>query len=70
LNDQDNAVHALRKLHVLGPDNIVEVDFKLARMLKDKDSVAAKRYLLDALAEAPRYRSAHQLLLEMQSSKP
>lgn len=70
LNDQNVAVHALRKLHVLGPDNLVEVDYKLARLLKDKDSVAARRYLLDALAEAPRYRAAHQLLLEMQINKP
>lgn len=70
LNDQEAAVKALQKLHVLGPDNIVEVDYKLARLLKDKDSAAAKRYLLDALAEAPRYRAGHQLLLEMQTNKP
>ncbi|CAN5915850.1 tetratricopeptide repeat protein [soil metagenome] len=70
LNDQSATVQALQKLHALEPDNMVEVNYKLARLLKNKDSVAAKRYLLDALAEAPRYQAAHQLLLEMQTHKP
>lgn len=70
LGDTDGAVHALQKLDMLGPDNKVDIDYKLARLLKDKDSAAAKRYLLDALAEAPRFQAGHQLLLEMQSSKP
>lgn len=70
INDPDTAVESLRKLHVLGPDNIVEVDFKLARLLQTKDSASAKRYLLDALMEAPRFRAGHQLLLEMQKAQP
>lgn len=70
LNDQDTAVRSLQKLHVLGPDNSVDVDYQLARLLQNKDPVAARHYLLDALAEAPRYRDGHQLLLEMQKTKP
>ena len=36
-----------------------------ARLLKDKNPVEAKRHVLMALAEAPRFRQAHRLLLEI-----
>ena len=35
------------------------------KLLKHKDRRAAKRHLLEALAEAPRLRAGHQLLLEL-----
>jgi tetratricopeptide (TPR) repeat protein len=66
----DDAVWALQKLMCLGPDHPVEVNFSLARLLREKDAPAAKRHLLDALAEAPRFRDGHKLLLELQSAKP
>lgn len=64
--DSDAAVAALRKLILLGPDNPVDVNYSLARHLQTKEPAAAKRYLLDALAEAPRYKEGLKLLLEMQ----
>jgi tetratricopeptide (TPR) repeat protein len=67
---QDVAIGALKKLMILGPDNPVETNFKLARLLKDKDRPAAKRYVLDALAEAPRFREGQRLLLQMQDPQP
>lgn len=65
--ESEVAVAALQKLLVLGPDNPVETNFKLARLLQDKDRAAARRYLLDALSEAPRFREGQRLLLKMQS---
>ncbi|RBP47906.1 tetratricopeptide repeat protein [Roseimicrobium gellanilyticum] len=70
LGNKDAAVWALQKLIFLGPDHPVEVNFSLARLLREKDDAAAKRHLLDALAEAPRFRDGHKLLLELQSAKP
>ncbi|QIF01205.1 tetratricopeptide repeat protein [Roseimicrobium sp. ORNL1] len=66
----EDAVWALQKLMFLGPDHPVEVNFALARLLREKDAPASKRHLLDALAEAPRFRDGHKLLLELQSTKP
>ncbi len=70
LGNTDEAVWALRKLMVLGPDHPVEANFSLARLLRPTDAVGAKRHLLDALAEAPRFRDGHTLLLEMQTPAP
>ncbi len=53
--------HALR----LDPANPSEVRFRLARLLQNEDETKARRYLLDSLADSPRYREAHGLLLEM-----
>jgi tetratricopeptide (TPR) repeat protein len=67
LGDADGAVWALGKLSVLGPDDPVQVNFALARLLQVKDRDAAKRHLLDALLEAPRFREGHKLLLQLQT---
>ena len=48
--------------------NVSEVRYRLARLLKSEDQKRSKRYLLDSLAEAPRYREAQKLLLEFQES--
>lgn len=69
LGDPDGAVWALGKLSVLGPNDPVEVNFALARLLQSKDRDAAKRHLLDALIEAPRFREGHKLLLQLQSAQ-
>lgn len=67
LGDTEGAVWALGKLSILGPDDPVEVNFALARLLQTKDREAAKRHLLDALLEAPRFRDGHKLLLQLQN---
>lgn len=61
--DREAAVKSFEKLLALKPVNPSEVRFRLARLLRSEDEVKAKRYLLDSLAEAPRYREAHGLLL-------
>jgi tetratricopeptide (TPR) repeat protein len=67
LHDPEGAIWALGKLSLLGPDDPVEVNFTLARLLQGKDPASAKRHLLDALLEAPRFREGHKLLLQLQS---
>ena len=63
------AVTSFEKLLKLRPANPSEVRFRLARLLKPEDEKRSKRYLLDALAEAPRYREAQELLLAFQPKK-
>lgn len=67
LNRPDEAIAGLKRVLILEPDNPPDICFRLARLLRGKDDGAAKRYLIDALVMAPRYREAHQLLLEMQT---
>ena len=65
LGQQQTAIAACRTLLNLQPDNPATVHFQLARLLHDQKDPAAKRHLLLALEEAPRFRAAYELLLEM-----
>ena len=44
------------------PINPADINFRLARVLREEDREASRRYALDALAEAPRHREALRLL--------
>jgi tetratricopeptide (TPR) repeat protein len=68
LHKDDAAIGALNKLLALGTDDPVEVNFRLARLLLTNDRAAAKRHLLDALADAPRFRDGQKLLLQMEET--
>ena len=59
------AVKSFESALLLDPANPSEVRFRLARNLKGDDPATAKRHLLDALADSPRYREAHGMLLEV-----
>jgi hypothetical protein len=50
---------------LLDPPDPAEVHFRLARLLRKAGDPAAKRHVLQALEEAPRFRDAHRLLLEI-----
>jgi tetratricopeptide (TPR) repeat protein len=65
----DGAIAAYRRVLALEPTDPAEVHLRLARLLRGRDPRAAKRHVLDALSEAPRYREAHKLLLEMAEVK-
>jgi tetratricopeptide (TPR) repeat protein len=65
LGRAEQAVQAYRHLLLLEPSDPVEVNYRLARLLQQRDPAAAKRYILEALADAPRFREGHQLLLKM-----
>jgi tetratricopeptide (TPR) repeat protein len=59
------AVESYRRLLLLDPADPVEVNYRLARLLRQRDPDAAKRHILEALADAPRFRQGHRLLLQI-----
>ena len=61
------AISAYRAMLALEPPDPAEVHFKLARLLRQAGSLEARRQVLQALEEAPRYREALRLLLEIES---
>lgn len=67
LGSLEQAVGLYQGLLLLDPSNPADVNFRLARILQEEDPDAAKRYLLETLADAPRFREAHRLLLKMRN---
>jgi hypothetical protein len=65
LGQPGQAVDSYRRLLLLDPADPAEVNFRLARLLQRQDPAAARRYVLDALADAPRFRDAYRLLLQL-----
>jgi hypothetical protein len=56
---------------LLDPPDPVGAHYQLARLLHETGDPAAKRHLLQALEDAPRFREGHRLLLEMtKTAKP
>ena len=65
LDDSDRAIAAWRKLLLLDPPDPARAHFRLAKLLHEKRDPAAKRHVLKALEEAPRFREAQRLLLQI-----
>ncbi|MFH1918987.1 MAG: tetratricopeptide repeat protein, partial [Planctomycetota bacterium] len=66
LDDPARAIPAYRALLRMGPVDPAEAHFRLARLLSGEgDLKSARRQVLQALEEAPRFREAHRLLLEL-----
>ncbi len=65
LEDRETAVQMLQALLELEPSDAARTHFQLAEILLAADPSAAKRHVLLALEQAPRYREAHQLLLTL-----
>jgi len=59
------AIDALRSLTALVPDDAARFYFRMAKLLRQDDPESARKHLLLALEQAPRYRAAHRLLLEL-----
>jgi tetratricopeptide (TPR) repeat protein len=70
LSDAPQAIAALEKLLLLDPPDPADVHFRLASLLRQRSGPAAKRHVLQALEEAPRFRKAHRLLLELAEVRP
>ena len=69
---QDKTIDAIQAYHnllELDPTDPADVHFRLGRLLKNKDPKAARRQILQALEEAPRFRAAHKLLREFPEKK-
>lgn len=65
LGKTNEAIRAGQTLLLLDPPDPAGAHFQLARLLHQTGDAGAKRHLLQALEEAPRFRAAHKLLLEM-----
>ena len=65
----DTAIASWQTLLKLEPEDPAEAHFHLASLLKKNDESDAKRHLLMALEEAPRFRQAHRMLLQWNNEK-
>jgi tetratricopeptide (TPR) repeat protein len=65
LEEADYAISAWRKLLLLDPPDPAQAHFRLARLLHKKGDRRAKMHALKALEEAPRFREAQKLLLQI-----
>ena len=66
LGHAEQAIEARRVLLVLDTGDPAEAHYRLATLLHArKDMAAARRHVLQALEEAPRFRAAQELLLEI-----
>ena len=65
LGDTETAIKARQTVLKLNPIDPALAHYQLARLLHDEGSPDAKRHLLQALEEAPRYREAQKLLLSL-----
>ena len=67
----DVAISAYRHLLLLEPADPAQAHYELARLLHARGGAEgeAKRHLLQALEEAPRFRDAQRLLLEIEDKR-
>jgi tetratricopeptide (TPR) repeat protein len=63
------AIAAYQTLLALRVPDRVRVHYRLGRLLKHSDPAAARRHVLEALEQAPRFREAQKLLLELAQPK-
>lgn len=64
------AVESWESVLKLDPPDPADVHFKLASLLWKQKKPSARRHVLLALEEAPRYREAQRLLLDIAAAKP
>ena len=65
-----NGISGYRSLLELDPPDLAETHFRLAQLLHRGGDPSARRHVLQALEEAPRYPAALQLLLEINNQSP
>jgi len=66
LGDRTAAIDAYRALLLMGPLDPAETHFRLARVLHQQGQLEpARREVITALEQAPRYLDAHRLLLQI-----
>lgn len=65
LKERETTVQMLQALLELEPSDAARTHFQLAQVFETDAPAAAKRHVLLALEQAPRYREAHRLLLKL-----
>ncbi|MHC4559612.1 MAG: tetratricopeptide repeat protein, partial [Planctomycetota bacterium] len=65
LGRNEQAIDSYRRLLLLDPSDPADINYRLAKLFQERDPGTAKRYVLEALADAPRFRQAHRLLLKI-----
>src|SRR6185437_3791335 len=70
LGNNEMAIVAYRKLLSLDPPDPSETHYQLAKLLHARGNAdaEARRHVLQALEEAPRFRDAQKLLLDLEKS--
>jgi tetratricopeptide (TPR) repeat protein len=66
LGKSSDAISAYRKVLLLDPEDPADLHYRLARLLHAQRDQTAKRHVLMALEEAPRFPEALRLLLEIE----
>jgi tetratricopeptide (TPR) repeat protein len=61
----EDAIAGYRALLVIGPADLADIHYRLALLFWKQNDPKAKRHVLSALEQAPRFRAAHKLLLEI-----
>jgi len=67
-NDSAGAITSYKALLLMDPPDPANLLFHLAQLEHSHGEPQARRHVLQALEEAPRYRAALQLLLEIDAS--
>jgi tetratricopeptide (TPR) repeat protein len=70
LGRDSEAIRANRILLMLDPPDPAQAHFRLAKLLHKKGDAEAKRQVLQALEEAPRFRDALRLLRDLNEKAP
>ena len=71
LGDRPLAIEAMRTLLLLDPLDLADHHYRLATLLRAEQRLGeARRHVLMALEEAPRFRDAHRLLLDIVDRMP
>jgi len=65
LGHPTQAIQACQMLLTMDPPDSAEIHYRLAGLMRKTGDPAARRHVLQALEEAPRFRDAHRLLAEM-----
>lgn len=69
LDDREVALSGLQTLTLMDPYDPADIHYRVALMLKETGKLEeARKHVLFALEEAPRYRDAHKLLLSLADS--
>jgi tetratricopeptide (TPR) repeat protein len=66
LDNRPAAIRALENCLILDSPDPAQTHFRLSKLMRSSRPEQAKRHVLMALEEAPRFREAHQLLLALE----